>query len=115
MANIYKQAAQRQRVVPGGAKPPEIPAQDEPKEEEVITTPSEEEKAVVAAERDEKSIADAFEKRLKAQKKKDTNKVHVSLTLSPEVKAELQKRAKRAGLTASKYLDDLLKEEVFKL
>lgn len=97
------------------AQEAEISAQEPPKEEKAITTPPEEEKAVVAAESDEASIADAYEKELKKQNKKDSNKVHMSLTLSPEVKAELQKRAKRAGKTASAYLDGLLKEKVFKL
>lgn len=107
MANLYKKAAERQKIVPGGAKPePEV------KDDEVVVPAAEETPAPVTEVADEKSIRIPLEEigASKKPKKKST-----TLYLSEEVIAELKARgAKAGGMSSSEYLDELLKR-VFEL
>lgn len=102
MANLYKKAAERQKIVPGGTK-----NDPEDVKEEEITVPGSEEEACPDIEiPDNKSIEIPLDEigAPKKPKKKST-----TLYLSERAISELKTRGKKVGLSSSEYLDEILK------
>lgn len=102
MANIYKDNDKRKKVVPGGTQIP----QDEGKAPETVETPAETE-----APSDSKptEIKDILEN-VKAAKKRKPKRKTFSLYLSVNVMNEIEKQSKKADMSASEYLDEILKD-----
>ena len=111
MANIYKKAAERQKITPGGANV---------EQEEVVELVVEEKVQPVIEEVVERSEPPVVETSdadtvliplddIGANKK--PKKRSSTLYLSESVLDELRKRSKKAGLSSSEYLDEVLKRE----
>ncbi len=84
------------------------PVQDTPKKEKTAKDTPKAKKAATGAQSAPKSLADEYEASLKREEK-EANKVKISVTISPDIKEELQKRADKNNKTVSKYLDGLLR------
>lgn len=125
MANLYKDADKRRKVIPGGAGKPQEPA----KEEEAVTTPAEPEKAQeavpVAENEPVQEQAESVEEKeaeqqpavdlladLIPQKKKPKPETY-GFYLDSDVHDELVRLAKANKTNKSKFLNALLRRVLF--
>lgn len=103
MANLYKKAAERQKIVPGGHL-------DENQEQEILNESVSEEVVRETAEvqdvSDNASVVIPLDEIGASRRPKKRSS---TLYLSEEVLSELRKRSKKVGMSASEYLDELLK------
>ena len=100
MANPFKNNAPK--------KPP-VGAQDDPKVEEVVTVPVEPEVPEMKPA-DPSGVAESVIDKLVQKKKKKSKKSSVALYLSDDNMKKLATAAKKAGLSKSEFVDQLLKE-----
>lgn len=103
MANIYKKAAERKKIVPGGA---------EVEDETVVVEPNDDidEKNSAAAVVESSDNTDSvFIPLDDIGANKKPKKRSSTLYLSESVLDELRKRSKKAGLSSSEYLDEVLR------
>lgn len=100
MPNPYKNNAPK--------KPP-MGAPEQPKVEEVVTIPVEPE-VPVEKPTDASSVAESVIDKLVQKKKKRSKKSSVALYLSDDNMKKLNAAAKKAGLSKSEFVDQLLRE-----
>lgn len=108
MANIYKKAAERQKIVPGGADVEQELKVEVEKVQPVVEEVKVPEPETPVAEASDNDAAvflplDDIGANKKPKKRSST------LYLSESVLDELRKRGKKVGLSSSEYLDELLK------
>lgn len=122
MANLYKTAAERKKIVPGGAVEP----QEEVKQEEVVVTPAEPEKPAevkIEPAAELEKAPEAVEEAAAAapvdlladlipQKKKPRPETY-GFYLDSDVHDELVKLAKANKTNKSRYLNALLRRVFF--
>ena len=116
--NLYKNADKRRRVKPGGNQPdilvgveettPAVTetAQEPKKEEQVTTTPTVEEKPVQA---EPVAVSDVV-KMIQSKKKENRDKGAFTYYILKDNNKKLVAAAKKAGMSKSEFLDQLLTE-----
>lgn len=111
--NIYRKAAQRNRVKPGSSQSDAPEAAETALEAQNVVTPVEPQKPVSEAVEAESATLEDLLGELGTEKQ--PTKSSTTLYLSDDVQAELLKRSKKAKFRSrSEYLDELLRK-LFKL